>query len=334
LAVATKGLRFSVLSPALNEAARLPAMLESIRRQDYPAELVETLVADGGSTDETVAVAESFGARVFHNPLRRAEPGVGMLFEKASGDVAIVMAADNAFSDATFLARLALPFGDPAIVAAFPAVVSTPRDGATTQYFNAFTDPFNHFVYGGAASPASYARTYPVKRRTDDYVVYDFARGPMPLIALAQAFALRLPYRKPSGTDEDDVAPVEWLVSQGADIAFVARAGVEHHTVADIGDALRKFGPRFRARMTDSEMPVWNRLRAANRAQRLRAYLWPFYSISFALPALAAAYGLARDRRPEWLYHPFLSAIFGFEFWRQAAIVAFERLKKGSRRAD
>jgi glycosyltransferase involved in cell wall biosynthesis len=334
LRVATQGLRFSVLSPALNEAARLPAMLESIRRQNYPSDLVEVLVADGGSTDATAAIAQSFGASVFHNPVRRAEPGVAMLFEKASGDVAIVMAADNAFSDEDFLARLARPFEDPEIVAAFPAVVSTARDGATTQYFNAFTDPFNHFVYGGAASPASYSRTYPVKRRTDDYVVYDFTHGPMPLIALAQAFAVRLPYRKPSGTAEYDLTPVEELVSQGRDIAFVARAGVEHHTVQDIGDALRKFGPRFRARMTDSASPVWERLRGANRAQRLRAYLWPFYSISFALPAVAAAYGLVRDRRPEWLYHPFLSAVFGFEFWRQAAIVAFERLEWGSRRAD
>jgi hypothetical protein len=35
-----------------------------------------------------------------------------------------------------------------------------------------------------------------------------------------------------------------------------------------------------------------------------------------------------RDRRREWLYHPFLSAAFGFEFWKQAAIIASERLKR------
>ena len=324
---APNGLRFSVIFPTLNEEARLPAMLESIRRQTYPSTLVEMLVADGGSTDGTVAIARAFGARVFHNPVRRAEPGVGMLLEKATGDVAIVMAADNAFRDEDFLHRLARPFQDPKIIAAFPAVVSTAQDGATTRYFNAFTDPFNHFVYGRATSPVSYFRTYRVKRCTDDYIVYDFARGPAPLIALAQAFAIRLPYRKPPGTDEDDVAPVEMLVSQGHDIAFVASAGVEHHTVRDLGDALRKFGPRFRARMTDAELPVWERLRASSRAQRFRAYLWPFYSISFALPAIAAMYGLIRDRRQEWLYHPFLSAAFGFEFWRQATIVALERLK-------
>lgn len=323
-------LRFSLMLPILNEARRLPAILESIRRQRYPRDAVELLVADGGSTDDTVAIARDFGARVYHNPIRRAEPGAGMLLQRATGDVAMWLAADNALAGDEFLQHMAAPFADPRIVAAFPSLVSTPEDGGTTRYFNAFSDPFNHFIYGGATSPASYHRTYRVKRRTPEYVVYDFAGGPCPLVALAQGFTMRLPYRKPPGTDEDDVAPVEMLIEQGCEIAFVERAALEHHTVRDIGDALRKFGPRFRARMTDSQQPMWGRLKTTARRQRLRAYLWPFYSVSFVLPAAAAVGGLVRDRRAEWLYHPFVSAAFGLEFWRQAGIVATQRLRRRS----
>jgi Glycosyl transferase family 2 len=322
--------RFSLLLPTLNEAWRLPAVLDSIRRQHYPREAIELLVADGGSTDETVAIASAFGARVFHNPIRRAEPGAGMLLEMATGDVAMWLAADNAFSRSDYLEKMARAFADPRVVAAFPSLVSTPQDGRTTRYFNAFTDPFNHFIYGGASSPVSYHRTYRVKRRTPDYVVYDFASGPRPLIALAQGFTIRLPYRKPPGTDEDDVAPVEMLLDSGCELAFVESAALEHHTVGGIHDALRKFGPRFRARMTDPSIPVWGRLRTRTRLQRSRAYLWPFYSVSFVLPAMTAAYGLLRDRRREWLYHPFVSAAFGFEFWKQAGLVGLTRLKGGS----
>ena len=96
----------------------------------------------------------------------------------------------------------------------------------------------------------------------------------------------------------------------------------------DIGDALRKFGSRFHERMTNPHYPVWGRLQASRRSQRLRAYLWPFYSVSVVLPTIAAATGLVRDRRWEWIYHPFLSAAFGLEFWRQAGIVASKRLKR------
>jgi glycosyltransferase involved in cell wall biosynthesis len=323
----TAPLRFSLMLPTLNEAARLPAILESIRRQRYPREAVELLVADGGSTDDTVAIARDFGARVIHNPIRRAEPGAGMLLARATGDLAMWLAADNAFANEEYLEAMARPFADPAIAAAFPRLVSTSADGGTTRYFNAFSDPFNHFIYGGATSPASYHRTYAERRRTAEYVVYDFARGPRPLVALAQGFTIRLPYRKPEGMDEDDVAPVETLLEQGCEIAFVERATLEHHTVNGIGDALRKFGPRFRARMTDGGQPMWSRLRGTARGQRLRAYAWPFYSVSVVLPAIAAAAGLVRDRRWEWLYHPFVSAAFGAEFWRQAGIVAVHRLR-------
>jgi glycosyltransferase involved in cell wall biosynthesis len=320
--------RFTLMLPVLNEAARLPSILESIRRQRYPAEKVELLVADGGSTDDTAAIARSFGARVVPNPIGRAEPGAGLLLAQATGDVAMWLAADNAFAGEDFLEKMARPFEDPRITAAFPSLVSTAADGGTTRYFNAFSDPFNHFIYGGGTSPASYHRTYRVKRREPGYVVYDFASGPLPLIALAQGFTIRLPYRKPAGTDEDDVAPVQMLLARGCEIAYVEGAAMEHHTVNGIGDALAKFGPRFRARMTDSEYPVWNRLKSSRSASRLRAYVWPFYAVSFALPAIAAAVGLVRDRRPEWLYHPFVSAAFGLEFWRQASIVAAQRLKR------
>jgi glycosyltransferase involved in cell wall biosynthesis len=324
----SRPVRFSLILPTLNEAARLPALLESIARQRYPRESIELLIADGGSTDDTIAIASAFGARVFHNPIRRAEPGAGMLLEKATGEVAMWLAADNVFAGDRFLEKMAAPFADKRIAAAFPSLVSTAQDGKTARYFNAFTDPFNHFMYGGATSPVSYHRTYRVKRRTADYIVYDFASGPRPLIALAQAFTTRLPYQKPAGTDEDDVAPVELLLACGQEIAFVDSASLEHHTVRDIGDALHKFGPRFKARLLDAGQPMWGRLRASRRGQRLRAYFWPFYAVSFVLPIIAALGGLVRDRRLEWLYHPFVTAAFGFEFWRQAGIVAAGRVKR------
>jgi dolichol-phosphate mannosyltransferase len=53
--------RVSVILPVLNEAARIQRCLESLIVQ--PEELAEILVVDGGSTDGTQAVVESFRAR-------------------------------------------------------------------------------------------------------------------------------------------------------------------------------------------------------------------------------------------------------------------------------
>ena len=53
----------SVLIPTLNAAASLPATLAALRRQ-----VKEIIIADGGSSDGTVALAEAAGARVIIGP--------------------------------------------------------------------------------------------------------------------------------------------------------------------------------------------------------------------------------------------------------------------------
>jgi rSAM/selenodomain-associated transferase 2 len=58
----------SVVIPALNEAAVIAA---TIRSAQDPA-VLEVIVADGGSWDETVTIAEAHGARVVHSPRGRA----------------------------------------------------------------------------------------------------------------------------------------------------------------------------------------------------------------------------------------------------------------------
>ncbi|WP_338462655.1 TIGR04283 family arsenosugar biosynthesis glycosyltransferase [Synechococcus elongatus IITB7] len=58
--------QLSVIITTLNEAANLPHTLASIG--DAP---VETLVVDGGSQDETVAIAKAWGAKVIHSPAGR-----------------------------------------------------------------------------------------------------------------------------------------------------------------------------------------------------------------------------------------------------------------------
>ena len=56
----------SVIVPARDEAARLPALLDSLATQSHPP--LEVLVVDDGSTDDTARVASSAGATVLTAP--------------------------------------------------------------------------------------------------------------------------------------------------------------------------------------------------------------------------------------------------------------------------
>lgn len=57
--------RIAVLIAARNEEAVLGNLIDSIKAQDYPSELVDIYVAADNCTDSTAAVARSHGAKVF-----------------------------------------------------------------------------------------------------------------------------------------------------------------------------------------------------------------------------------------------------------------------------
>jgi glycosyltransferase involved in cell wall biosynthesis len=311
-------MKVSFIIAVLNEIRRLPPVIESIRAQEYPPEFIEIVVVDGLSDDGTQQYARDAGCVVVDNPRRLAEPGHLLGYAAATGDVFVVIAADNILHTRDFIKRIVEPFGDPNVYAAVPRVVSTRDDNLSTRYINDFTDPFNHFLYGNAAAPATFGRAYRVKRRTASYIVYDFPVERPPLVAIAQGVTVRAHAPRREGWEEDDILPIVDILRAGYDIAYVPDALIEHHTVEGLGNFLRKFGPRISKRLEDRKQPVWERAEAWTRGRKTRAYLWPFYSVSIVGPVVAGVVGAVRDRRLTWLYHPVINFALGVEFWRRA----------------
>ena len=52
----------TIVTPSYNQGKFIRATIESVRAQDYPA--IEYIVIDGGSTDETAAIAGEYGTRL------------------------------------------------------------------------------------------------------------------------------------------------------------------------------------------------------------------------------------------------------------------------------
>jgi glycosyltransferase involved in cell wall biosynthesis len=325
-------MKISFIIATLNEIRRLPRVVESIRAQAYPPELVEIVVVDGLSDDGTQAYAKSAGCIVVDNPRRLAEPGHLLGYAAASGDLLVIIAADNVLHTRDFIERMCEPFADPEVYAAVPRVVSTPEDNFSTRYINDFTDPFNHFLYGNAAAPATFGRVYRTKRATASYIVYEFSAEKPPLVAIAQGTTVRADAPRRPGWEADDILPIVDILRAGHDIAYVPGATIEHHTVEGLRNFVHKFGPRIGKRLEDRDEPVWERAASWNATRRLRAYLWPFYSISIVGPVVAAAIGAIRDRRSTWLYHPIISFALGVEFWRRAIPYAWSLARCSLRR--
>lgn len=89
----------SVIVPAHNEEAWLPATLDSIRAAADHVRAqcgagVETIVVDNNSTDQTAAVARDGGATVVHEPVRSIGRARNAGARHASGEVLVFVDAD------------------------------------------------------------------------------------------------------------------------------------------------------------------------------------------------------------------------------------------------
>lgn len=109
-----RALRLSLVVPTWNEEAALPRLLDATlgagAALDRPDEVV---VADGGSTDETAAIARERGCRVIHSECGRGHQ-LAAGAAGAEGDVLVFLHADaRPFPGA--LARMRDALRDPAI---------------------------------------------------------------------------------------------------------------------------------------------------------------------------------------------------------------------------
>lgn len=83
----------TVIMPIRNEEEFIARSLGAVLQQDYPAERIEVLIADGMSDDNTLAVIRSLpGAervRVIANPDRLQAPGMNRAINEARGEIII-----------------------------------------------------------------------------------------------------------------------------------------------------------------------------------------------------------------------------------------------------
>lgn len=84
-------MRYSIVVPAYNEAAYLPATLDSLQQQDFTGPY-EIVVVDNNSTDDTARIAAERGVRVLH------EDRQGVCAARLTGSLAatgeIIVSAD------------------------------------------------------------------------------------------------------------------------------------------------------------------------------------------------------------------------------------------------
>jgi rhamnosyltransferase len=111
----------TIVIRTLNEGRYLGELLAAIKSQDYPQTLIEINVVDSGSTDGTLAIAQSHSCRIFH--LKREEFSFGRSLnlgcENARGQFLVFVSGHCVPASNDWLWRLLMPLRDPAVAIAY-----------------------------------------------------------------------------------------------------------------------------------------------------------------------------------------------------------------------
>jgi glycosyltransferase involved in cell wall biosynthesis len=146
----------SVVFATLNAARVLESCLRSIAQQDYPKNKVEVIIADGGSTDDTLRIigkfkvqSSKFKIRVVDNPLKTSEAGKAVGVKQATGDFIAFVDSDNILPVKNWFKKMVEPFGDKEIVGSEPIEYTYRKnDPWLTRYFAliGMNDPICLFI--------------------------------------------------------------------------------------------------------------------------------------------------------------------------------------------
>ncbi|MFH1785489.1 MAG: glycosyltransferase [Candidatus Micrarchaeota archaeon] len=116
--------KVSIVIPAYNESAYLAACLKSVLSINYPQKLLEILVIDDGSTDDTYKIAKSFecgNLKVIKKPNTGKGASLNFGIKKATGELIATMDADS-YPSKNILWELIPYFNDKNVMAVTPAV--------------------------------------------------------------------------------------------------------------------------------------------------------------------------------------------------------------------
>src|SRR5512135_891322 len=231
----------SLVIRAYNESRHLGRLLEGVSHQTCKG--VEVILVDSGSTDATVQIAESYGARIV-----RVQPGeftfgrsLNLGIQAASSDLIAIASAHVFPVYPDWIESLLRPFEDPSVA----LVYGKPR--------------------GNADSKFSEGQIFP-----QWFPDADIADQPSPFCNNANA-AIRCSLWEEHAYDEtltglEDLAWARWAQSSGYRVAYSAHAEVIHlhqERMKAVYDRYRREAMAFKRIFPESHFNIYDCLRLA-----------------------------------------------------------------------
>jgi len=300
-----KSYKVTFIIPVLNGEKFLNKCLKSITSQNYKKDLIEIIVADGGSTDNTVNISKKYKCKTINNPRKKAEYGHEEALKIATGEIIIYFAADNILPCKDWIKKIIKPFEEnKKIIGAYTHICANKKDNLLNQYYsNLHVEPFSWFVYGDTVNPKLYSTIYQTLTTNKDYSVFKFEIKNFPLIAWAQGFALRKNFKRDKCTLGDDMLPLIQMIKEEKLLAYVPSAGIYHDHLYSFSHYLKKYQSRIRESLRNKNIGYLNREKFFSKKRKISKYIWMLYAISIVGPIYHSVLWYLKKKDISWMYH-------------------------------
>jgi len=291
--------------PTYNANKQLKSCLRSIRCQKYPQNKIEIIIADGGSTDNTLEIAKEFGCRIIQNPRRLAEYGVQVGVRNSIGIFLVIFAADNELVGVNWIQKVIDVFKNNVdISAVWGRLASGENDLALNKYYALIqSDPLNWFMNKNLTSYLKSATRY------KDCFIFN-VDPKKPLVWGANGLVYRAEKIKKIWEQEGylgDNDAFQYMIEQGNNIvAYFESPFVYHHHVRNLMDWISKWKRNFNQHLLDN-IHTRNMNWIFTKNFKIRLSLWIIYSLIPVFSLFDSLKNIIIERNIYWLYHPFVS---------------------------
>jgi glycosyltransferase involved in cell wall biosynthesis len=300
----------SVVIPTLNSARYLDECLQSIVDQDYPRELLEIIIADGGSEDRTLDIAAHHRVeRILENRLVTGEAGKAQGIHQATREIVLMVDSDNVLIGSDWLRRMVRPLmADPSVVSSECLRWEYRREDHFINRYQALTginDPMSLFIgnFGRWSELQQRWTGYPVRvEGREGWERVELCGSYVPTMGANGYLARRTAYAQIDVGDYlFDIDAVHALVGVGLNVIARVDVPIRHYYC----DSVERFYHKTRRRTDDYFYFRSQGMRSYpwTTQQRLRV-LWFVAATLLIVPLLAqVARGHRRVADPAWLFH-------------------------------
>jgi glycosyltransferase involved in cell wall biosynthesis len=305
-----------IIIPTLNAERVLEACLGSIAEQDFPRDRLSIFIADAGSQDRTLAIADMFreqglSLRVIPNPLKTGEAGKFAGLQACTADLVALIDSDNILPDPGWLTAMVRPFEeDDAIIASEPLAYTYRRKDSYINRYCALlgmNDPLCLFIgnYDRMCLVTNRWTGLPVIQEDRDTYLRVVLRDRLIPTMGANGFLIRREVLRDlcPGPYLFDVDVLQDAVRKAGSIAIAkVKTGIVHLYCSNYQTFIRKQKRRIldylRHRGHERAPDAWS-------ASRMTGLLLFILSTLTILPLfLQSGIGFYRQRDVCWLFHP------------------------------